>query len=59
MNEMPNSTRYTLDAVAGVVAVASWADLLPKIAAALSILWLLIQLGEWAWKKAKLLRGRR
>lgn len=53
---MPNSARYTLDAGAAVVAVASWADLLPKVAAGLSILWLLVQIGEWVWKKIKLLR---
>lgn len=53
LNDLPNGARYALDAVAGVTAVATLTKILPPIAAALSILWLLIQLSEWAWGKIK------
>lgn len=53
MTEMPNGARYTLDAVAGVAAFGALAKILPPIAAAMSIIWLAIQLGEWAWGKIK------
>lgn len=56
IQDMPNGARYALDAVAGVTAVATLAKILPPIAAALSILWLLIQISEWAWGKIKKLR---
>jgi hypothetical protein len=49
--DLPHSARYTLDAVAGVTAVATLTKILPPIAAGLSILWLLIQITEWALKK--------
>jgi hypothetical protein len=53
MTEIPNGVRYTLDAVAGVAAFAALAKILPPIAAALSIVWLLIQLSEWAYGKIR------
>lgn len=51
LHDLPNGARHTLDAVAGVTAVATLAKILPPIAAALSILWLLIQISEWAINK--------
>jgi hypothetical protein len=57
IHDLPNSARYALDAVAGVTALATLAKILPPIAAALSILWLLIQISEWAWGKIKAYRA--
>jgi hypothetical protein len=48
----------TLDAVAGIAAFGALAKILPPIAAALSIIWLTIQLSEWAIRKLMLLRDR-
>jgi hypothetical protein len=52
-SDLPNGVRYTLDAIAGVTAIASLAQILPPIAAALSIIWLCIQIGEWALRKMR------
>ncbi len=45
------------DVVAGAVVVGALAKWLPPIAAFLSIVWLLIRIGEWArvavWKRPK------
>ncbi len=45
----------TADVVAGVVVIGSLAQWLPPIAAFLSIIWLVIRIGEWArvriWKR--------
>jgi hypothetical protein len=51
-----SGARYTLDALAGLTAFAAMAKILPPIAAALSIIWLVIQLVEWGWNKAKRFR---
>lgn len=45
--------KIALDVAAGSVAVAALMEWLPPIAAALSIIWLSIQVGEWCWKKWK------
>jgi hypothetical protein len=53
---MPHGARLTLDAIAGVAAFGALAKILPPIAAALSIIWLSIQLAEWGWRKFKAFR---
>lgn len=42
---------HLADAAAVSVGVAAWVEWLPPIAAALSILWLLIQISDYMWKK--------
>lgn len=43
--------RFGVDTAAGLTAWAAFLDLVPKIAALLSVVWLSIQIGEWLWKK--------
>lgn len=45
--------KHTMDAGAATVWIASMAEILPPIAAALSILWLLIQIGDFIWRKLR------
>jgi hypothetical protein len=52
-SDLSNGAKHTLDAVAGLAAFAALAKILPPIAAALSILWLSIQLVEWAIRKVR------
>ncbi len=48
-----HTARYILDAVAFSSVIASFAGILPPIAAGLSIIWLSIQIGEWGYRKIK------
>lgn len=43
--------KYVADGAAITFSFASFLDLAPKYAAALSIIWLLIQIGDWIYKK--------
>jgi hypothetical protein len=51
MDNVPPTVKVSADVAAAGIAGGSLLGLLPNIAAALSILWLLIQIGDWAWKK--------
>ena len=48
---MNDQVRHGLDAAAAGTAFASLAGILPSIASLLSIIWLVIQIIEWARKK--------
>lgn len=50
---MHDHIKHGLDATAAATAFASFLGWLPSIAAGFSIIWLSIQIGEWAWKKWK------
>lgn len=56
-NTVAEPAKIAVDIVAGGVTVAALIEWLPPIAAALSILWLSIQVGEWVWKKWKLYKN--
>ena len=58
LSEHSHGIRLTLDAVAGIAAFGALAKILPPVAAALSIIWLTIQLTEWAIRKLMLMRAR-
>ena len=49
----PETAKHTADAVAVGVAGATWIDWLPSIAAGLSIIWLLMRMGDWIYEKLK------
>ena len=51
--------KYTVDGAAVAVAAGTWADFLPKIAALFTVIWLGIQIGEWAVKKIKEWRSKK
>ena len=48
-----NDVKHTIDAVSAVVAFGSLMQWLPVIASALTIVWYLIRIGEWAYGKYK------
>jgi hypothetical protein len=48
---MTDQVRHWLDGVAAAIAAATFTGVLPSIASLLSIIWLLIQIYEWARKK--------
>ena len=50
---MNGKTGNALDLTAFGIIGASWMEWLPTIAAALSIVWLLIRIGDWIYAKFK------
>lgn len=53
-NNLPESGRHALDALAALTVVGIFAKLLPPIAALLSIIWLTLQIYGWCegrWRK--------
>jgi hypothetical protein len=46
-----NQVKLAVDAAAACVTCASLMNWLPPIAAGLSILWLLVQLGDWVYRR--------
>ena len=52
-------TKHGIDASAAAVAGASFMELLPPIAATLSIIWLSIQIGTWAVRTVNSYRDRK
>ena len=51
--EHGHTIRYTLDGIAGLITLGALAQVLPPVAAGLSIIWVLIQIADWAWKKTR------
>ena len=50
---MNHPVKYSLDLVAFAATFAALAKILPPISAALSVVWLSIQIGEWLLKKIR------
>jgi hypothetical protein len=46
-----NDVKHTVDAVSAVVAFSTLMQWLPVVASALTIIWYLIRIGEWAYTK--------
>jgi hypothetical protein len=46
-----NDIKHTVDAVSAVVAFGTLMQWLPVIASALTIIWYVIRIGEWAYAK--------
>lgn len=51
ISDHASAARHVLDAGAAATAAATWFGYLPNIAALLSIIWLLIQIGGWIAKQ--------
>lgn len=51
MDLEPNAQRMAADVMATGVVLASWAALLPAIAAGFAVLWYVIQIYSWAEKR--------
>lgn len=52
-NNLPDSAKHALDALAAVTALGAFAQLLPPLAAGLSIIWLSMQIYGWVEARFK------
>ncbi|MGX7895457.1 hypothetical protein [Tsuneonella sp. HG222] len=56
LNHIPDGGKHALDALAALTVVGAFAQILPPIAAGLSIIWLALQIFGWCearWFKPK------
>lgn len=53
INHIPEGGRHALDALAALTVVGALADILPPIAAGLSIIWLTLQIFGWVEARVK------
>lgn len=53
LDSIPDSAKHTLDALAAVAALGTIAQILPPIAALLSIIWLTLQIFGWVEARVK------
>jgi hypothetical protein len=53
LNDIPEGGKHALDALAALTVVGTIAQLLPPIAAALSIVWLTLQIYGWIETRVK------
>lgn len=53
MDNDQHPVKHAIDAAGIIVALGSWMQLLPIILTALTIIWYLIRIGEWAYSKFK------
>lgn len=53
INHIPEGGRHALDALAAITVVGALADILPPIAAGLSIIWLTLQIFGWVEARMK------
>jgi hypothetical protein len=53
LNQIPEGGKHALDALAALTVVGTIAQLLPPIAAALSIVWLTLQIYGWIETRVK------
>lgn len=53
LNNLPDSGKHALDALAALTVVGALADILPPMAAGLSIIWLTMQIFGWVEARMK------
>jgi hypothetical protein len=53
LDSIPDGAKHALDALAAVAAIGAVAQMLPPIAAALSIVWLTLQIYGWIETRVK------
>lgn len=53
LNQIPEGGKHALDALAALTVVGALADILPPIAAGLSIIWLSLQIFGWVEHRVK------
>lgn len=53
LNQIPDGGKHALDALAALTVVGALADILPPMAAGLSIIWLTLQIYGWVEARYK------
>lgn len=53
LNNLPDSGKHALDALAALTVAGALADILPPLAAGLSIIWLCLQIFGWIETRIK------
>lgn len=53
INHIPEGGRHAIDALAALTVVGALADILPPVAAGLSIIWLTLQIFGWVEARVK------